>query len=941
MACSRRRSDGDEAEKLLVLQAYLGGRRVPIDVVLVDESTASYAEPVRNVLEELVEKYRRPHERNHTFILSANNLSATERASIDAAALVRFGSDGDDTDGLRDRRYAPHRDLPDFIPMQSPVNREVTETGSIECPELEFDNSYGGIDARNGDYIIRVTSAAPTPAPWINVLANSQFGSIVSERGAATTWYGNSSEHRLSSWYNDPVGDRSGEAIYVRDEETGEFWSPTPWPVPGERDYLVRHSAGFSSFEHVSHQLRQRTECFVDKEHPAKCIFVRLHNTAGRPRRITLTYYLEWVLGNHYEDNGPFIFPAISHQHNALLARNALPRSGGERFAFVTSTAPLHGYTTDRREFLGTERDPGRPAALRRLGLSCEIVTAAEPCCAFQIHVDLAADEATEVCFTVGAGDNRQSALHLASQFGVSEFVDARRDETKRYWQDLLSRCRIRTPNRALDLLFNRWLLYQNLACRLWGRSGLYQAAGGFGFRDQLQDSLALLHVRPKLTRGQIIRACSVQFSEGDALHWWHDAPTRGVRTRCSDDLLWLPYAVSEYVRIANDATILDEKVAFLGGETLRVDEDDRYAEYSPSQRVATVYEHCNRAIDARASTGEHGLPLIGTGDWNDGLNRVGIGGRGESAWLGWFLADVCNRFAELAETRNESNRSAALAKRRDALVESLERHAWDGDWYLREYYDDGSTLGAAGDTECQIDLNAQTWPVITGFANPDRANRAFDAAAERLIDADARLIKLLAPPFSRTLKDPGYIKGYPPGVRENGGQYTHASTWAVWAAAKLKRADQAMLLTDLLNPLLRATTKESADRYRGEPYVLAGDVYSVEPRVGQAGWTWYTGSAAWTYRIVLEQILGVQPVHGKLTIRPCVPRSWSTYEIDYAVGDTVYSIDVRDPAGIAESGVEFELDGKPAEAIELLDDGRDHRVVASPPRIQGEILEA
>ncbi|MDH3432568.1 MAG: hypothetical protein OEM60_01800, partial [Gammaproteobacteria bacterium] len=544
MACSRRRSESDEAEKLLVLQAYLSGRGVPIDVVLVDESTSSYAEPVRNVLEELIEKYRRPHERNHTFILSANNLSATERTSIDAAALVRFRSSGDDTDGLRDRRFTPHRDLPDFIPTRSLVDHEVAETGSIESPELEFDNSYGGIDARNGDYLIRVRSATPTPAPWINVLANSKFGSIISERGAATTWYGNSSEYRLTPWYNDPVGDRSGEAIYVRDEETGEFWSPTPWPVPGGCDYLVRHGAGFSSFEHVSHQLRQRVECFADKEHPAKCIFVHLQNTAVRPRRFTLTYYLEWVLGNHYEDNGPFIVPAISHQHNALLARNALPRSGGERFAFVTSTAPLHDYTTDRREFLGTARDPGRPAALRRLGLSGKIVAAAEPCCAFQIHVDLAADEATEICFTLGAGDNRQSALHLASQFGVSEFVDARREVTKTYWKDLLSRCRIRTPNHALDVLFNRWLLYQNLACRLWGRSGLYQAAGGFGFRDQLQDSLALLHVRPELTREQIVRACSVQFSEGDALHWWHDTPTRGVRTRCSDDLLWLPYAV-------------------------------------------------------------------------------------------------------------------------------------------------------------------------------------------------------------------------------------------------------------------------------------------------------------------------------------------------------------------------------------------------------------
>ena len=702
-------------------------------------------------------------------------------------------------------------------------------------------------------------------------------------------------------------------------------------PTRAAGGYVVRHGAGFSSFNHVGHQLSQRVECLVDKELPAKSIFIHLRNIISRPRRLTLTFYAEWVFGNHYEDNGPFIIPEISNEHSALLARNALPRSGSEVVSFVTSTESLHGFTTDRREFLGAARDPAHPAALQRIGLSNEVVAGGEPCCAYQIHVDLAARQEMEVCFTLGAGKDREHALQLASRFRSMEFANTRRTQTKAHWQALLGSCRIRTPNRALDLLFNRWLLYQNLACRLWGRSGLYQAAGGFGFRDQLQDSLAMIHVWPELTRKQIIRACGTQFPEGDVLHWWHETPLRGVRTRCSDDLLWLPYAVSEYLRVTGDSAVLEEQVPFLSGERLRPHEGDRYAEYSPGERVGSLYEHCNRAIDARAATGMHGLPLIGTGDWNDGLNRVGVAGRGESAWLGWFLADVCGRFAEIAESRGESSRSTVLAARRDALVESLERHAWDGAWYLRGWYDDGSTLGSSDDSECRIDLNAQTWPVVTGLGNPERASRALDAAALQLIDESARLIKLLAPPFDRTLKDPGYIKGYPPGVRENGGQYTHASTWAIWAAAKLNRADQAMRWIDLLNPLLRVTNTAAADRYRGEPYVLPGDVFSVAPRVGRAGWTWYTGSAAWTYRIILEQILGLRPARGRLSLRPCVPRDWVKFEVDYTVGSSVYAIDVEDPAGIGESGARYELDGVPVGEIELRDDGRNHRVLARP----------
>lgn len=920
-------------EELLVLQNYLEKRGVPIDIVLADESPASYAEPVRHRLEELIDKYRRPHRRGRAFVLAINNLSTTERTALDAAALVHIDTGAKNGFDLRARRDEVYQDLPDFVPVRALEKTTGMDADAIVEPQLEFDNGYGGIDAESGDYVIRVAAKTPTPAPWINVLANPDFGSIVSESGSSTTWFQNSSEHRLTSWYNDPVLDRSGEALYIRDEETGEFWSPTPWPAADGERYLVRHGAGYSSFEHVSHRVRQRVNYFVDKEQPVKFITLALRNTAARPRRLTVTYFVEWVFGNYYENTSPYIIPEIDDERRTLLARNALPRFGNDRVAFVTSTAPLHGFTTDRREFLGTARDPCHPAALRRIGLSGEIIAGAEPCCAYQVHVDLAAGEEADVTFALGAADNRAAALALAKAVRSEQYVRDRQAKTQRYWRDMLARCRIRTPNKALDHLFNHWLLYQNLAGRLWGRTGLYQAAGGFGFRDQLQDSLALLHVQPELTRAQIIRACSVQFAAGDVLHWWHEDPKRGVRTRCSDDLLWLPYAVSEYLKVTGETGLLDETVPYLAGEPLRADEAERYTEYASSDRRASVYEHCCNAIDARAVTGRNGLPLIGSGDWNDGLNRVGIEGRGESAWLGWFLADVYTRFASIAEQHDDRLRATELMRRRTALVAALESKTWDGAWYLRAFYDDGSSLGASANNECKIDLNAQTWPAITGLASPERARRALDSVDEWLIDEEARLIKLLTPPFDRTLKDPGYIKGYPPGVRENGGQYTHASTWAIWAAVRLERPEQAMHWADLLNPLLRVSDKSSADHYRGEPYVLPGDVCGVAAQTGQAGWTWYTGSAAWLFRIVLEQILGFQPVHGKLELHPCVPRSWSRFSIDYRFGGSSYAIEVLDPTGINESGASYQLDGKQVSTLQLVDDNSDHRVIVSPDK--------
>lgn len=929
----RESEDAKYAELLLQLQTYLAGRGISIDVALLDESPAGYSEPVSDSIEALVDRYRRPQQRGRVLRLPASSLSPGERLSLQAAAFACFPDTGAD-DTARRRPSGRYRSLPNFVPMRSPIESTTLDSAQLVCPQLDADNGFGGVEPESCDYVIRTGPDSPTPAPWINVLANSDFGCTISERGASTTWYGNSSEHRLTPWSNDPVADSAGEALYIRDEETGEHWSPMPWPRPGCDEYLVRHTAGSSRFESINHQLTQRVDCFVDQELPVKCWRVRIENTSNRQRRLTVTGYVEWVFGNHFEDTSPYILSHLTNDESALLARNALPRFGNERCAFLTSTEPMHGFTTNRREFLGDLRDLEHPTGLVRIGLSGDIVARSESCAAYQIHLDLQPGQRKELFFSLGAEQNQRAARDLAIRCRDLRFLTERFQSTVDQWRDLLTRVQVQTPDRQLDPLINRWLPYQNLACRIWGRAGLYQAGGGFGFRDQLQDSLALLHTNPELTRQQILKACTVQFPEGDVLHWWHESPTRGVRTRCSDDLLWLPYAVSEYLDCTGDNELLNEELPFLAGETLRPHEGDRYAEFQASDYVASVYDHCRRAIDARAIVGTHGLPLIGSGDWNDGLSNVGTAGRGESAWLAWFLADVCDRFARIAGHRGETQRAVDLAEQRDRLVDALEREAWDGDWYLRGFYDDGTTLGSSHDGECRIDLNAQTWPALTGFGRADRVQQALDSISEHLADDEHRLLKLLAPPFERTLKDPGYIKGYPAGVRENGGQYTHAATWAVWAATAASRPELAMRWLSYLNPLSRVTDKEAAQRYRGEPYVLAGDVYSGSGRSGQAGWTWYTGSAGWLYRIVLEQVLGFQPKANVLAIKPCVPASWQRYNINFRHGNTEYQIEVHDPSEIAANGARYELNGNCVEQILLNDDGSRHSVIVSPASI-------
>ncbi len=859
------------------------------------------------------------------FILYADQLSDPDRVLLETAArVVLDGAKGSLDQQLQALHQQPTR-LPPFVGMRPRSAAEATPP--VARPrDLVFDNGLGGFSADGREYVTYLAPGESTPAPWINVVASPNFGFTVSETGGGYTWWGNSQENRLTPWSNDPVADPPGEAIYLRDEETAEVWSPAPMPCPAPAPYLIRHGAGYSVFEHNSHGLKQRLQLFAVPDAPVKVVQLHLENTWALTRRITATFYAEWVLGVTRDAAQQYVVSEYDGDHQALLVHNRYNTEFGERVAFVAANKRLHGLTADRGEFLGRLGNRSHPAALDRVGLASAVQPGVDPCAALQLHVDLKPGQAEEVYFLVGQGANREEALRLVEQYQDAAQVDSAWKQTNQFWESLLGSVQVQTPDPAMNLMLNRWLLYPTLACRLWGRSALYQSSGAFGFRDQLQDVMALVHAAPHLAREHILEAAKHQFDAGDALHWWHPPSGRGVRTRSSDDLLWLPYVTAHYVSATGDEAVLDEKIPFRKGDPLKPGEAERYDQYATTAKAYTLYEHCRRALEKGTTAGVRGLPLMGSGDWNDGMNRVGIAGRGESVWLGWFLGATLKGFAELCDLRGDKEQAATYRQRADALGKTVEANAWDGAWFRRAYYDDGTPLGSVANKECQIDSIAQSWAVLSGMSETAHAEQAMESLANRLVLPADQLLLLFTPPFDRTPRDPGYIKGYPPGIRENGGQYTHGALWAVLAFAELGQGDRAAALFRMLNPIYHGDTPARVARYAVEPYVVAADIYSTPPHAGRGGWTWYTGSNAWMYRVGLEAILGVSRAGNSLKINPCIPKDWSGFQLTYRFGAASYQISVENPHGVSQGVQQVLLDGKILADHEIplsKDDGR------------------
>jgi cyclic beta-1,2-glucan synthetase len=924
--------ESDLVVELLKAHAYWRKRGIKVDLVLLNLQDTSYDQSLHHSLLRLVNRtgvsdwlYRR----GGIFLLQADQITPEDQVLLETAArAVLHAEQGPLADQLRDI-FATPLNLPRFLPTTPPATPDIPTPPVPRPADLLFDNGYGGFHQDGKEYQIYLEGEQWTPAPWVNVIANPHFGFMVSESGSGYTWAENSGENRLTPWHNDPLLDIPGEAVYLRDEETGEIWTPTPLPIRDPNPYLIRHGAGYTCFEHNSHGLNQSLQLFVVKEKPLKIARLRIKNISNRTRRISATYYAEWVLGTDRDTYQQYLQPEFDATSHAILARNPYNREFGARVAFLSATREPHSLTTDRREFLGRLGTIQNPAALGRVGLASAVDAGLDPCAAMQILLWVAPGETKEVAFLLGQGADRNESLQLIRQYQNIKEIDQAWDDMRKFWDDLLSTIVIQTPEPAMDILLNQWLLYQALSCRIWGRSALYQSSGAYGFRDQLQDVMALIHAAPHITREHILRAAGYQFTEGDVLHWWHPPSGRGVRTRCSDDLLWLPYVTAHYIQTSGDEPILDEEVNFLAGDPLEDGEHERYDHYPTSSEVGTVADHCLRAIDKGSTKGIHGIPLIGSHDWNDGMNRVGIEGKGESVWNGWFLYAILDQFADLWEAKGETMQTALYKTRAQELASAIEQEAWDGAWYRRAYYDDGAPVGSRESDENQIDLLPQSWAVLSKGADSNRAQQAMDSVFEKLVRKEDGILLLFTPPFDKTSRDPGYIKGYPPGIRENGGQYTHAALWTVWAFAELGQGDRAEALFRMLNPIYHSDTSAKALQYRVEPYVVAADVYSVLPYTGRGGWTWYTGSASWMYRVGIEAILGFKRAGDQLQIDPCIPRAWEGYTLTYHYQDTIYRIEVDNPDRVERGVKEISLDGKilPADLIPLTNDGKTHRV--------------
>ncbi len=921
--------------QLLRAHEYWRMKGLAVDLVILNEKAHSYVEELQASLEALVRTSQSGSRQEgsrtlgNVFILRRDQLEAAQRDALQAAAravlLSRQGT-------LAEQLARAHPTQARTVPApRRPARAEASEDAPPRRPDLEFWNGLGGFAENGREYVTVLGEGQWTPAPWINVVANPDFGFQVSESGAGYTWSVNSRENKLTAWSNDPVSDPPGEAIYVRDEDTGALWGPTPLPIREDAStYVARHGQGYSRFEHTSHGITLHLLQFVPVQDSLKISRLTIENRSGKSRRLSVTAYVEWVLGVSRDVAAPFIVTEVDPSTKALFARNAWNPDFGDRVSFADLGGRQTAWTGDRMEFLGKNGTLDHPALLeRRDRPSGRVGAGLDPCAVLQAVIELPPGGRSEIVFILGQAATIDQARSLLTRYRALD-LDLALEAVTAQWDDIVGAVQVKTPDRSMDLMLNRWLLYQTLACRVWARSAFYQAGGAYGFRDQLQDVMALTVTVRELARQHLLRAAGRQFEAGDVQHWWHPPSGRGVRTRISDDSAWLPYAVAHYVEVTGDAAVLDEAVPFLDGPALAPGQDDAYFQPEVSRERATLFEHCARALDQSLVNGAHGLPLIGAGDWNDGMNRVGREGRGESVWLGWFLHTTLWEFARLAEARGERTRAETWRAHVRDLQAALEEHGWDGDWYRRAFFDDGTPLGSAVNAECRIDSIAQSWAVLSGAAAPSRAQRAMAAVEEYLVRRGQELVLLFTPPFDGAL-DPGYIRGYPPGIRENGGQYTHAAIWSVMAFAALGDGDAANELFSILNPINRASTRAGVYRYKVEPYVAPGDVYAEFPHVGRGGWTWYTGSAGWMYRAGIEWLLGFRLRGSVLHIDPCIPRAWRRFEIAFKYHASRYDISVENPRGVTRGVSSMELDGTPllpgTASLPLTNDGAARRI--------------
>jgi cellobiose phosphorylase len=917
---------------LLMAHAYWRMKGLNTDLLIWNEDASGYRQKLNDQIMAMIAVGTEAHlidKPGGIFVRAVEHIAEEDRILMQTCARVVLNA----SEGTLEEQLERRKRLMAAAPPAAAIATRMPTGKTEQRPlpprqDLSFNNGRGGFTRDGREYVVNISADAMTPAPWSNVIANPRIGSVVSESGAAYTWFENAQLYRLTPWYNDTVSDRSGEAVYVRDDRTGRFFSATPLPQAGSGRYISRHGFGYSIFEHREDGIETQLTQYVDLKAPVKLLSLKLKNTSPEARELSLFAFAELVLGDLSHKNAMYVVTELDPRTGAILARNNYGPDFGNCVAFLDCSQTLRSVTGDRKEFLGRNGDASNPAAMKLRRLSGRVGPGLDPCVGMQTKVELGPGEEREVVFVLGAGADREEALSLIQRFRGTGPARVALEEVWRFWNERLGILYMETPDAALNVMANGWLPYQTLGCRMWGRSGYYQSGGAYGFRDQLQDCLALLHEAPELCREHLLRSASRQFPEGDVQHWWHPPSGRGVRTTCSDDYLWLPYAVCRYVTFTHDMGVLDEKTNFIGARPLREGEESVYDMPTRLEESATVYEHCVRAIKHGLKFGAHGIPLMGSGDWNDGMNLVGHAGKGESVWLAFFMHHVLTLFSELARQRGDEAFAGECEATCKELAANIDAHCWDGKWYRRAYFDNGEPLGSAQNPECQIDLLPQSWAVIADVGDLARRKDALEATWEKLVQKNMQLIELLAPPFDQSNLEPGYIKGYVPGVRENGGQYTHAAVWATMAFALAGEIDRAWEMVGMINPINHGSSREKVERYKIEPYVLAGDVYSSAKYPARGGWSWYTGSAGWFYRLIHEVLLGIDRRGDEMTFEPRVPEGWTNFKMHYRYYQTFYHITfTRDASVRGRANVTLDRVEQENGVLRLINDQREHAV--------------
>ncbi|WP_172856646.1 glucoamylase family protein [Thermoanaerobacterium sp. RBIITD] len=918
-------------KQLLKAHEYWRMKGILVDLVVLNSDKGGYIDALNDKIKDVINgsfAYNIVGSYGGIFLLQKSSMPQEDIVLLNTVARLSLKGDMPISEQIKldiandDERYIEW-------PEKVDVNYPVLQTHVY----LEYDNGCGGFSDDGHSYIICLEDKKETPVPWINVISNYKFGFQVSESGSGFTWSENSREYKLTPWSNDPVLDESGEILYLRDDFTGKYWTITPKPIREDEPYIVEHGFGHTVFRHVSSEIKQDMLEFVPMNDTVKITMVKLKNLSHKNRKLSLYYYVKPVLGVFDSMTSPYIVTEMDKGLGALLIRNMYNEDFPNRISFISTSGNIRSYTGNLSEFLGSDFDIKRPESLKKESLSNNAGAGYNPCAAIQIDVELREDEEKEIIFMLGTGTSNEDVNRIIKYYKDLNNSKEALKYVDTFWGNFVSTIKVSTPDKSMDLLLNGWLLYQTISCRIWARSAFYQSGGAYGFRDQLQDTMNVVYIAPELTRAQILNACAHQYKEGDVMHWWHPGTDRGIRTRYSDDLLWLPYAVADYVNVTGDNKVLDVEMPFIEDEPLKDGEDERYNKPRIAEETGTVYEHCIRAIEHSLRFGKHGIPLMGSGDWNDGMNMVGNKGKGESIWLGWFMYVTLKKFIPLCFKNNDNEKAEKYKNIAMDIINSIEENGWDGSWYRRAYFDDGVPLGSSINSECKIDSIAQSWAAISGAAKKERVKEALDALENYLIDYDNALIKLLSPPFDKGDLNPGYIKGYVPGVRENGGQYTHAAIWAIMAYAVIGDGDMACKLYSMINPINHTRTPIECAKYKVEPYVMAADVYAVEPNVGRGGWTWYTGSSGWMYRVGIEHILGFKKIGDTLIIDPCINKSWKNYKIEYMYKDkTKYIIKVNNPEGINKGVQEVYVDEKLIDdkKVKLIDDNKVHSVVVN-----------